>query len=90
MSVLETLPARPLSASELASLNRVDSIELAVSVGDDDAPATSILLATDAWVKALVFDSGAWRVVETVTLDDVERFEALRACEDAVLNSEEV
>lgn len=53
-----------------------------------DGPTDALLLATGDWVKGLAFaaDDGGWRVVETVSLDarSVERFDALRSCEEAV------
>lgn len=90
MVLLDALPTRPLSASELASLNRAERVDLAVGGAEDGNPTTSVLLATETWVKAVVFDGDAWQVVETVTLDDVERFDALRTCEDAIRRSKAV
>jgi hypothetical protein len=85
MTLVESLPSRPLTPKELTDLNAADAFELAVSVEDDDA-AESLLVATDSWVKGLVFDGSAWRVVETVTLDDENRrIDGLQACEGAVL-----
>lgn len=84
MTLLESLPSRPLDDGEVASLNRSDSVSLAVAV-DDDGPTDALLLATDSWVKALCFDDGGWSVVETVTLDDeTERYEGLKVCEETV------
>lgn len=89
MSILDSLPDRPLAAGELSKLNRSDGVELAVAVDGEEgaAPsgseAESVLLATDRWVKALVRDDG-WHVVETVCLDGTERYDAMRTCEDAV------
>lgn len=91
MSILDSLPSRPLSDAELASLNRAGPVELAIAV-DEDGPTEALLLATESWVKALVFDqpeqdtedSGGWRTVETVTLEETERYEALRQCEETV------
>jgi hypothetical protein len=86
MSVIDSLPDRPLADGELSELNRADRVELAVAVdsGETTADATeSFLLATDEWVKALVREDG-WHVVETVALDGTERYEAMRACEDAI------
>lgn len=89
MSILDSLPDRPLGDGEVARLNRADSVELAVAVdpaeGGDatDGETDALLLGTDRWVKALVRDDG-WHVVETVSLDGTERYEAMRACEDAV------
>ncbi|WP_435125006.1 hypothetical protein [Halobaculum sp. D14] len=84
MSLVASLPGRALSDAEVASLNRADSVELAVAV-DDDGDTDGLLLATDSWVKGLRFMGGAWEVVETVGIDDVEeRYDALRTCEDAV------
>ncbi|SFG16140.1 hypothetical protein SAMN04488063_1615 [Halopelagius inordinatus] len=85
MSLVESLPPRPLSPKELTGLNTADAFELAVSVESDDGDeARSLLLATDAWVKALAFDGGSWTLVETVSLDGRERIEGLQACEEAV------
>lgn len=85
MSLVESLPPRPLSPKELTGLNTADAFELAVSV-ESDEEARSLLLATDAWVKGLAFDgeSEAWTVVETVSLDGRQRLEGLQACEEAV------
>lgn len=123
MSVLDSLPDRPLTDAELASLNRADAVALAVDVtdaaetasaettsgettsgettseesadtdeeeptpGDADANGVEgLLLATDAWLRGLAYDTdgGGWRVVESESLADEERFDAMRACEDAV------
>ncbi|MFC7096542.1 hypothetical protein [Halobaculum marinum] len=96
MSLVASLPGRPLTDGEVASLNRADSVELAVAVdsetdtaaaeGNAAAPgAEGLLLATDSWVKGIDFRGGAWAVVETVAIEDEsERYEALRVCEDAV------
>ncbi|KTG10231.1 hypothetical protein AUR64_11655 [Haloprofundus marisrubri] len=100
MSILDSLPNRPLSDAELASLNRAEAVELAIAV-DEDGPTEALLLATESWVKALVFDrseqdseengdteesrgDGGWRTVETVTLEETERYEALKQCEETV------
>lgn len=83
MAILDSLPARPLDDSEVAGLNRAESVELAVPL-DDDGRTDALLLATESWVKALAFDDDGWTVVETVPLDGVERFDALQTCEDAV------
>lgn len=83
VSLVTSLPDRALSAGEIAALNRADAVELAVAV-DDDGHADGVLLATDAWVKGLAHDDG-WTVVETVAVDGADgRYDALRACEDAV------
>lgn len=84
MSLVTSLPDRALSAGEIAALNRADAVDLAVAVDDDD-PADGVLLATDAWVKGLALRDGGWAVVETVAVDGADgRYDALRACEDAV------
>jgi hypothetical protein len=86
MSVIDSLPDRPLGDGDLSELNRAGRVELAVAVdpGETAADATeSFLLATDEWVKALVRDEG-WHVVDTVGLDGTERYEAMRACEEAI------
>lgn len=96
MSLVASLPGRPLTDAEVAALNRAESVELAVAVesettseaADANAAATGaegLLLATESWVKGLDFLGGAWEVVETVAIDsEAERYDALRACEDAV------
>ncbi|SDM72163.1 hypothetical protein SAMN04487949_2399 [Halogranum gelatinilyticum] len=84
MAFLDSLPPRPLDDGEVASLNRSESVSLAVAV-DDDGPTDAVLLATDSWVKGLLFADEGWSVVETVTLDDeTERYEGLRVCEETV------
>lgn len=98
MSLVESLPPRPLSPKELTGLNTADAFELAVSVESDDVgeqrssarrtvsgdEARNLLLATDAWVKALAFNGESWTLVETVSLDGRERIEGLQACEAAI------
>jgi hypothetical protein len=89
MSVLDSLPDRPLTDAELASFNHSDALEVAVNVADledaDDGAIVGLLLATEDWVKGLVFDDG-WRVVETTPLGDGEneRYEGMRSGEAAV------
>jgi hypothetical protein len=85
MTIVESLPPRPLSPKELARLNAADAFELAVSV-ESDGEARSLLLASEAWVKGLAFDEadGSWTVVKTASIADRERIEGLQSCEDAV------
>lgn len=87
MRLLDSLPERPLTDAELASLNHADSLDLAVDVTEEsDTTADDVeglLLATDDWVKGVAYDGG-WRVVATERLATVERFEAMQRCEDAV------
>lgn len=80
MSVLESLPSRPLTDAEMAALNRADVVDLAVPV-DDEGPNDAVLLATEQWVKALVYDDDGWIVLKTIELGNVERFDALQSCE---------
>lgn len=88
--MLDSLPPQPLTEQQLFSLNDADALELAVPVRAPDAEASErerapgVLLATDAWLKALAFDGESWVVVETYDLRDRERIEAMRAGEDAV------
>lgn len=88
MTLLDSLPPRPLDESEVTALNRSDAVELAIAV-DEDGPTDAVLLATDAWVKALLLGDDGWTVVETVSLDDAERYEALRTCEETVREARE-
>lgn len=90
MSVLDSLPDRPLTDAELASFNRSDALDVAVDVadlenpdGDDDI--VGLILATEDWVKGLAYEEG-WHVVETVSLGagENERFQGMQACESAV------
>lgn len=84
MSLVASLPGRPLSDAEVAKLNRADPVELAVAV-DESGPTEGLLLATDDWVKGLRFLGGAWEVTETVRTDEgTDRYDGLRRCEDAV------
>lgn len=86
MALVESLPPRPLSAKELLDLNRSDALELASPI-EEEGDASAVILATESWVKGLVFDADGdgWTVVETVSLAERERIEGLQACEDAIL-----
>ncbi|WP_101297530.1 hypothetical protein [Halegenticoccus soli] len=83
MSIVDSLPRRALADGELAALNRSDAVDLAVAV-ESGGPTEGVLLATDRWVKGLALSGEGWRVVETVSLEGTERYDALRSCEDAV------
>ena len=95
MGLLESLPARPLTRAELARLNDADAVDLVAPVTEADAEADTspdariagVLVATDAWVQAVVFRDEAWEAVARVDLDDTERFDALRACEAEALEA---
>jgi len=87
MSVVESLPPRPLNPQELLQLNSADALELAVPI-EDGGRVTGVLVATESWVKGLALDADAdgWTVVETVALDaDTERVDGLQACEAEIL-----
>ncbi|AEN06219.1 hypothetical protein Halar_2568 [halophilic archaeon DL31] len=89
MSVLDSLPDRPLTDAELTSFNRSDALEIAVNVSEAESKTpgdvSALLLATESWVKGLVHGEGGWRVVATCDLgDDEERFDAMQHCEEAV------
>lgn len=84
MSLVASLPGRPLSPAEVASFNRADAVELAVAV-EESGTTEGLLLATDDWVKGLRLLGGAWEVAETAPIDEgADRYDALRECEDAV------
>ncbi|MWV64516.1 hypothetical protein GRS48_06715 [Halorubrum sp. JWXQ-INN 858] len=84
MSTLASLPARPLRESEVAALNRSDGVAYAVATASS-GPTPGLVIATDAWVKGLAVVDDAWTVVETVSLEDGDRPDALRRCERAVV-----
>jgi len=87
MSVIDSLPSRPLEPQELLELNAADALEMAVPI-EDGGRVTGILVATASWVKGLGFDpgTGSWTVVEAVSLGgEVERVDALQACEAEIL-----
>lgn len=87
MTLVDSLPPRPLGPEELMQLNAADALELAVPV-EEEGRASGVLVATDAWVKGLAFDADAesWTVVETVSLSaDVERIDGLQAFEAEIL-----
>ncbi|WP_144901119.1 hypothetical protein [Halobellus captivus] len=87
MSVVDSLPARPLNPQELVQLNAAEALELAVPI-EDEGRASGLLVAAETWVKGLAFEADAesWTVVETVPLDgETERVDALQACERAIL-----
>ncbi|MFB6081864.1 MAG: hypothetical protein ABEJ67_03490 [Halanaeroarchaeum sp.] len=95
MSVVRSLPDRPVTQSEVTVLNESDRLAMAVPVTQTDAVATEdrepvtitdqLLLATDSWVVGLVYDD-EWVEVERVSIEGPgnERFAALRTCEDAI------
>lgn len=89
MSVLDSLPDRPLTDAELASLNRADAVDVAVDVTEAErktpGEVAGLLLATESWVKGLVHGEDGWRVVASRELGpEDERFDAMQHCEDAV------
>lgn len=90
MSVLDSLPDRPLTDAELASFNRSDALEIAVDVADREGAGegaiVGLLLATEDWVKGLAYEHEGWRVAETVSLGEGEneRYEGMQTCESAV------
>jgi hypothetical protein len=89
MSVLDSLPDRPLTDAELASLNRSDAVEVAVDVTEAErktpGDVAGLLLATADWVKGLAHGDDGWREIATRELRaDEERFDAMQHCEDAV------
>ena len=98
MGLLESLPARPLTRAELAKLNDADAVDLVAPVTEEeadpdteadtspDAEIAGVLVATDAWVQAVVFRGDAWDAVARVDLDGTDRFDALRACEAEALD----
>ncbi|GGL61654.1 hypothetical protein [Halocalculus aciditolerans] len=90
--VLDSLPDRPLTTTEVAALNDADALDLALPVEteeavrtEDDEPveiATGVILATPGRVTGVVHDDG-WTVVAAEPAGD-DRTDALVACEDAV------
>lgn len=89
MSVLDSLPDRPLTDAELAGLNRSDAVEVAVDVTEAETKTPGdvrgLLLATESWVKGLAYGEDGWHVAATRELaDGDERFDAMQHCEDAV------
>ncbi|MFB6250445.1 MAG: hypothetical protein ABEI27_01945 [Halobellus sp.] len=89
MSIVESLPPRPLSPEELLQLNAAEVLELAVPI-EDEGLVSGVLVATDVWVKGLALDAEepSWTVLETVALDDeTERVDGLQACEAVILRA---
>ena len=87
MSLVESLPPRPLDPEELLELNSAEALDLAVPI-EDEGRVSGVLVATDAWVRGLALDgdAGSWTVVETVALgEDTERVDGLQACEASIL-----
>ncbi|ELZ98945.1 hypothetical protein C440_01275 [Haloferax mucosum ATCC BAA-1512] len=87
MTLIDSLPPRPLEPQELTSLNRSEAFDLVVAV-ENDGPARGLLFATDSWVKGAAYaDESGWSVVETVELDDgTARIDGLQACESSILS----
>ncbi|WP_336022572.1 hypothetical protein [Halobellus salinisoli] len=87
MSVVDSLPPRPLTPQELVQLNAADALEMAVPI-EDGGRASGLLAASETWVKGLAFDADAesWSVVETVELGPrTERVDGLQACERSII-----
>lgn len=98
MTVVDSLPDRPLTDAEVSKLNRSEPVTLAVAVAFDDPDGADtpdgdsasdegrgLVLATDEWVRGLAFGDDQWTAVEAVAYgEDTERYEALRDCETAV------
>lgn len=99
VTVLSSLPERPLTEAEVSILNRSEPVTLAVAVetepggadsggdepDDGDGDTRGILLATDEWVRGIAFTDGAWEAVATDSYDDSDaRYDALQECESAV------
>lgn len=92
---LESLPDRPLRQQEVTALNHADAFSLVVPVNREEAVEADtrepvviterVILGTDDWVTALVYDDG-WLEVEVVSIEDPdeERFEAMQDCEAAI------
>jgi hypothetical protein len=92
---LESLPDRPLRQQEVTALNHADAFSLVVPVNREEAVEADtqepvviterVILGTDDWVSALVYDEG-WQRVASVPIEDPdeERFEAMQDCEDAI------
>lgn len=92
---LESLPDRPLRQQEVTALNHDDAFSLVVPVNREEAVEADtqepvviterVILGTDDWVAALVYDDG-WVAVESIPIDDPdeERFAAMQDCEDAI------
>lgn len=85
MTMLDSLPGRPLSPAEFDAVNDADAVELAVPVGEEGS-VDGLVVATDEWVRGLAFDAdaGGWTAVTRESIDGRSRFEALQACEEAV------
>lgn len=89
MSVLDSLPDRPLTDAELADLNRSEALEVAVDVTEPETKTPGdvrgLLLATESWVKGLAYGDEGWFVAATRELGDEEdRFDAMQHCEAAI------
>lgn len=86
MSIVTSLPDRPLNEAEVAALNRSDSFELTLAL-ETSKPTRGLVLAREEWVKGVAYaPEEGWRVVETFARDDEsgDRFEGMRECEEAV------
>lgn len=92
---LESLPDRPLRQQEVTALNHADAFSLVVPVNREEAVEADtqnpvviterLILGTENWVNAIVYDDG-WVEVESVPIEDPdeERFEAMQDCEAAI------
>jgi len=92
--VVESLPDRALTMTEVAALNDADAFDLVVPMEEEEAVSTedmeegtvceAFVVASGSRVRGLVFEDG-WRVVESVSTEGEEdRTDAMLACEAAI------
>ncbi|GAB6877762.1 hypothetical protein JCM17823_00360 [Halorubrum gandharaense] len=98
MTELTTLPRRRLREAEVAALNRSEDVSYAVAT-ETNGETPGLVIATENAVTGAALasaladgpddpdaDPEGWVVVEKVPLADADRPDALRTCEDAVVD----
>ena len=94
MTVLDSLPSRPLRSSELQALRDADSVTEAVPLGVDDDDIRALAVQAGETIHGLGYDPDAgWTVVDSreagdpedlaAVRDSLKRWEAQRAAVDA-------
>ncbi len=79
VTVLDSLPSRPLRSAELEALRDADSVTEAAPLGVDDDDIRALAVQTDETIHGLGYDpDSGWTVVDSREADDPEDLAAVR------------
>ncbi|MFC7098469.1 hypothetical protein [Halobaculum marinum] len=79
MSIIESLPSRPLRSAELEAFREADSITEAAPLGVDDDDIRALAVQAGDTIYGLGYDpDGGWTVVDSREAGDPEDLAAVR------------